>query len=267
VENPTPLFPPVVATETFDRVAFEISGDTATAKLEGATLDEFMGLLHILQHCFPAFLNVAIPEGPWVVYAWGEVASVPFQSQLEANELQGRLWVTTQASQEQKILTAWRRAQLLSKHRRLSNGLHYFHIATRLLNAGHNRFEFMAESLLNLAKSLQSVFGESRDSVRCQLKLLGFDSESIEKKYIPYLVLRNEFDVGHISLSQLSREQSRILHTYADQSEGIFRDLYKQLLARVDRGDYTVLPDTSEVLSTERATVLERLASHLESSK
>lgn len=267
IENPTPLFPPLVASTTVDRVVFRIDGDTVTAKLERATFDDFMGLLHILQYCFPAFLTVETPESPCILYTWGEVSGVPFQSQFDAEELQMRLWVTTQSSQEARVVKAWERAQLLSKHKRLSNGLHYFHVASRLLVTGNNRFEFMAEALLNIAKSLQCIFGETRDSVRQQLAMLGIDANAIERKYIPYLVLRNEFDVGHVSLAQLSREQSQILHTYADQAEGAFRELYKQLLEKIDRGEYALIPDNDEALSADRSAILARLASHLESAK
>jgi hypothetical protein len=262
-EIPHQLFPPLDASVTVDRVTFQINGDIASTRLQGASFDDFMGLLHILSHSFPVFLNVVIPESPSVLYAWGDVGGVKFHSQFEPTEIQGAVTVTSKEGQEEQVLQSWRRAQLLSRHRRLMNGLHYLHVATRLLGVGHNRFEFMSEALLNLAKSLQSVFGESRDSVRAELVKLGVDRDTVERKYIPYLVLRNEFDVGHVSLAQLTRDQCRTLHQYTDRAEVAFRELYKRLLEKLDSGEYVLLADTPEALSRDRVAVLERLAANL----
>jgi hypothetical protein len=92
--------------------------------------------------------------------------------------------------------------------RRLLGGLVYFQTGCRLLAAGRNRFEFVAKALLDFAKTLQSLFGESRDDVRSGLTNLGlFEEADIEAKLIPALILRNEFDVGHVNLTVLSRDQ------------------------------------------------------------
>jgi hypothetical protein len=70
----------------------------------------------------------------------------------------GLATVTSKTNQERLITNSWRLIAVVANSRRLMGGLHYFHVACQLLTAGFNRFEFAAEALLNLAKSLQSTF-------------------------------------------------------------------------------------------------------------
>ena len=141
---------------------------------------------------------------------------------------------------------------------RLMGGLHYFHMACRLLAAGHNRFEFMAEALLNFSKSLQSLFGESRDDIRAELKKLKvFTDDEIEAKFITAMFLRSEFDVAHASLSTLNQDQLKTLHKYTNIVEGAFRKLFEDLLEKVEKGEYTLPPDVKPVLKREKRKILE----------
>ncbi len=79
----------------------------------------------------------------------------------------GLATVTSKTNQERLITNSWRLIAVVANSRRLMGGLHY-----STLTAGFNRFEFAAEALLNLAKSLQSTFGESWDEVRAELEKL-----------------------------------------------------------------------------------------------
>jgi hypothetical protein len=262
-ESSMPLFDPVRTSIVDGRVDFQITGNRATAEIMNASFDDFTSLLNILYYSFPVFLNVLIPESPYALYAWGTVGLDKFQFQFEPTEVRCSATVTSKEGQEERVTLSWRRALKLSAHRRVLNGLHYFHVATRLLEVGFNRFEFMSESLQNIAKALQSIFGESRDSVRAELVKLGYQTDEIERRFIPYLVLRNEFDVSHVNLAMLTREQFKTLHEYSDQAEATFRGLFQRLLEKVDSGKYAVLPDTKSSLSQDRIKVLEKLTANL----
>jgi len=91
------------------------------------------------------------------------------------------------------------------------------------LTAGFNRFEFAAEALLNLAKSLQSTFGESRDEVRAELEKLQIFSEA----------------------------------------EIEFRNLYARLLEKLEAGKYCLRPDVASVLSSDKEAILRRLGKNI----
>jgi hypothetical protein len=191
------------------------------------------------------------------------VGAAQFVFLFQPNELQGSVTILNKEIQEERIAVSWRRTLQFAAHNRLLNGLHYFHVAVRLTDAGFNRFEFMSESIHNFAKALQAVFGETRDSVRGELVKLGYTPEEVERNFIPYLVLRNEFDVSHVSLATFSLDQFKTLHAYSDQAEGVFRSLFQRLLERLENGTYSPIPESDGILSRDRKKAMEKLAAHL----
>jgi hypothetical protein len=153
-------------------------------------------------------LNVYSLEAPYATHAWGRIGEACFQWVFEPTEIVASTKVTSKKNQEKLATRSWRLVARAANSRRLLGGLVYFQTGCRLLAAGRNRFEFVAKALLDLAKTLQSLFGESRDDVRSGLTNLGlFEEADIEAKLIPALILRNEFDVGHVNLTVLSRDQ------------------------------------------------------------
>lgn len=268
VQSLSPLFDPIEASVVANKVDFRIAGSQATISLQGASYPDFVGLIHLAYFSFPVFLNVLIPESPYALYAWGTVGTVKFQLQFHPNDLQGGASVTSKTHQEERVLSSWQRALRLSNRRRLVNGLHYFHVASRLMDVGSNRFEFMAESLQNVAKALQATFGETRDAVRKELEKLGYTTEEIEKEFVPYLVIRSEFDISHVSLSVLTTEQAGVLHEYSDRAVETVRRLFQRVLDRIDANSYTLLPDADDSLSAAKVKILHKLAANLvESAK
>jgi hypothetical protein len=245
VESSTPLYDPLEASIAIAGTVFQIKGNIALVQSRCTSQQDLTDLLGKIYYAFPALLNVYLPDSPVPKYAWGTVGDAKFEWHFKPTEIQTPLKVTSKSHQEELVLASWRRVSLLEQSRRLTGGLHYFHVACRLLALGHNRFEFMAEALLNLAKCLQSLFGEFNEEVRSELIKLGsFSSDEIERRFIPALILRSKFDVSHVSLSLLSRDQLKVLHRYTDSAEYAFRELLQHLLERVERGEYTLLPDT-----------------------
>ena len=133
-------------------------------------------------------------------------------------------------------------------NRRLAAAAYYFYVARRLSEAGHSAFEFMAEVVLNLSKTLEALFGVGGncDKVRTELRKLGYCETDIEERFIPLMILRNNFDVGHVSLSLLKQKQLDALHRYLEFSESNFRELLKKVIAKVENGEY-VLHSTSDL--------------------
>ena len=228
-----PLFEPVEASLNIADTNFRIKQDIVTVTSRCRSPQDLTDLISTVYYAFPAVLNVYLPDTPFPTHVWGTLGNNRFGWIFKPPGLGGRMTVTSKTHQEGLITNSWRLIAVVANSRRLMGGLHYFHVACRLLAAGFNRFEFAAETLLNLAKSLQSTFGESRDEVRAELEKLDlFREADIEAKLIPALVLRNEFDVGHVSLALLSREQLRILHEYTNLAEAAFRELYARLLEK-----------------------------------
>src|SRR5260221_635501 len=125
---------------------------------------------------------------------------------------------------QQRLATAWERLPLVGDlaNRRLLAALHYFHVAVRLNRAGSTSGEFMAEVMLNLAKTMEVLFppsgdGKNRDAARRGLRDLGYEDSEIESDFLPAMALRNEVDVAHVDLSLFTSSPLQHVHAYTER--------------------------------------------------
>jgi hypothetical protein len=174
--------------------------------------------------------------------------------------------VTTQEKQEQGFASAWERMGLLTslRRRRLLAALHYFYVAVRLDRSSSTPGEFMAEVILNLSKVLEVLFppggnGKSRDAVRTGLQELGYAAAEIEGLFLPAMALRNEIDVGHVSLALLTRRHLSVIHAYTQCAERAFRELLERTLNAVAAGKWDVEALTDPKPSESVLEIIERL--------
>lgn len=259
-----PLFDPVTASVRVADTTFEINGNVVTVRSRCTSQQDLHDLLSAVFYAFPAVLNVYFPDAPFPTHAWGQIGSARFNWIFEPTEVRSSTTVTSKGNQERLTTDSWRYVAVVAETPRLMAGLYYFHVACRLLEAGNNRFEFMAEALLNCAKCLQSLFGQSRDDVREQLTRLGKYSEAeIEGKFMPAMVLRDEFDIAHVSLATLEREHLRVLHAYTHLTEPVFRDLLGTILTKILSGEYTLPDDTPRSLTRSKERIISRLANNI----
>jgi len=250
----SPLFPPLAFSAPISGAVFSANGHEITVEAEVGSIQEVADLLGALCYAFPGILNLYLPDSPYAHFAWGDIGGVPFQWQFSGSELRASLTVTTSEHQQQLLVDSWQKVDLVRRHPRLFMALHYFRVACRLLHVGSNRFAFMAEVVLNLSKSLQSLCGEKRDEVRQTLSQLGISELPIEALYLPAMFLRDAFDVAHVSLTQYAPEQLAIIHRYVDQAEASFRTLLAAAIDRVNAGTFqpkqhTPDPNDSNVVS------------------
>src|SRR6266550_2188681 len=91
-------------------------------------------------YALPAVLNVYLPDIPFPTHAWGRLGNSEFRWIFESSG-DGLATVTSKTNQEWLITNSWRLIAVVANSRRLMGGLHYFHVACRLLTAGFNRFE------------------------------------------------------------------------------------------------------------------------------
>ena len=129
---------------------------------------------------------------------------------------------------------------------RLKAALHYYHAARRLIEAGDNVWEFTAEILLNYCKVLEALFGNSRDSIRGQMRLLGYEDAQVESVFIPITLLRNHFDIAHVRLSGPADIENSRITQYIIILESRVGDLIKRVLDKCRRGEYELIPDNAE---------------------
>ena len=255
IQSDPPLMPIEVILD-YTNLCFKLRGNKMLVQTHCDIARDLDELLTSLHYAFPVLLNVEFIDPPTVKYTSGHVGATPFRWELK--EATHSFDITTQERQEGRVVTSFERLQILSgmSNRRLTAALHYFHVSCRLAASGNSPWEFMAESVLNLSKVLEILFGPRRDNVRSELLKLGYSSEEIEGDFIPIMILRNEFDVGHVSISLLKPEQLKALYGYLEQTESNFRGLLRRLLDQVRDGTFKLDQDYDLTLDKDKRKIM-----------
>ncbi|UCG16636.1 MAG: hypothetical protein JSV19_01095 [Phycisphaerales bacterium] len=246
IESKEPLSPLDVTVEELPRT-LRLAGTTFSISQRFASLSEMEDMIESVYFVFPTLVNVPFADPPYIERVDGKVGSTSFRWELA--EWQMGFRTTTQEQQEGRFVKAWERMGVLSERhrRRLVAGLHYFHVACRLARAGSTPGEFVAEVVLNLAKSLEVLFppagdARTRDAARAGLRNLGFSENQIECDFIPAMALRNEIDVGHVELGLFTMDQFKTIHAFTERAEGAFREMLERFLSRIESGQADIAP-------------------------
>ncbi len=263
IESKQPLSPLDVTIEEPSRT-LRLAGTTLSISQQFASLREMEKMIEGVYFVFPTLVNVPFADPPYIERVDGKVGSTNFRWELAEWRMEFR--ITTQEEQEEEFGKAWERMGVLSEphRRRLVAGLHYFHVACRLARVGSTAGEFVAEVVLNLAKSLEVLFppagdGRTRDAARAGLRTLGFSENQIDCNFTPAMVLRNEIDVAHVELGLFTMDQLKTIHAFTERAEGAFRDMFKRLLTRVESGEADIAPHELGSPSDEAIKLVECL--------
>jgi hypothetical protein len=264
-EAETP-FEPLDVTIQHTNMCFEFKGNRLTVSQRCDSLNDLNNSIEIIYYAFPAMLNVDFIDSPVISQVTGTVGAAQFVWGLFSG--QSRLDITNTDHQQERVALAWDRLQLIlpREKRRLLAATHYFYVACRLERAGHTPYEFMSEVLLNLSKTLETLFpgspGETVESARIGLKRLGYSSKEVEKNFIPAMVLRNRIDVGHVSLTIFTSEELSILHQYTEDAEKAFREMLERVFDKMASGEFVPMPYSDSKSHSHASAVIERLRQH-----
>jgi hypothetical protein len=254
IESEKSLIPLDVTIEAPHRT-MTLKGRTLSISQECSSLKELTELIEGIYFCLPSLINVRFADAPYVERVDGRIGQVGFRWELQ--DWRGEYQITTQDLQEERVVQAWNRLSLLAEpsRRRLAAGLHYLHVASRLSNAGVTAGEFIAEVILNWCKALEAIFSPiavkdhgngptkgpgTRDAVRAGLRKLGYDNDVIDRDFIPAMLLRNSFDVGHVQLALYKMEHLQTIHAYTERAGLVFQDMFDRLLTMVEAGQFDV---------------------------
>lgn len=270
IESDDPLAPLDVTVEDGTRTV-TLRGHVFEVAQKFESLRDLDESISGLYFALPMTLNVQFADPPVIEHVDGEIGASAFRWELQDWRMEYD--VTTQSRQEQRFTTAWEHLRLVGlSNRRLLAALHYFHVACRLGRSGATAGEFVAEVVLNLAKTLEVLFppggdGKTRDAVRLGLRQLGYEDEAIESDFVPALALRNQIDVGHVSLALFTRTQLAHIHGYTERAERSFRGLLARALEAAESGKWkppTYVPSPRDEAIEQ---VLSRLAQGSEPTK
>ncbi|MBN1637618.1 MAG: hypothetical protein JW866_01530 [Ignavibacteriales bacterium] len=239
-----PSLEPINAILEVDGLQLEMIGNKLYAKATCENHKILDDLLVALHYIVPILINIEFAEPPIVKLTRGKVGDIPFQWELR-NTLH-QFYITTKEIQEQRVIGSLNRLITISdlSNRRLAAALYHFYVARRLEEAGNSPYEFMSEIILNLYKILEILIGPSRDKVRDELSKFGYSKDEIDFKFIPIMLLRNEFDVGHVSIALFTQTQLDTLYSYLEKTQNDFRDLLKIIINKVEDGSYSLKNDS-----------------------
>jgi hypothetical protein len=222
-------------------VHITIAGAALVAEFELTGPDDLAPRLDAFLYLLPACLTVMLEQACTVVAIRGCVDSSEFG--YEMLDVPYQLFFTSDESRSEQLDQAFGMMGGLSDEsaRRMLASIVYFSRAARLVETGDSRFEFMAEAILNLAKSLEVLFPagqsvESRDAVRAGLSRAGVSTADAEAYFIPLLVLRSELDVAHPKLALPRRDQVESLIKYCGGAIDSTRNLLQLIYQRIQEG-------------------------------
>ena len=262
VEAAKPLKPLRAVIERSFKMCWD--GNRLTVSTTCESWDSMRAIINSLYFGLPLLLAVEFADPPYVERVEGVAGGVPFTWELSRWSMP--IDATTQEHQTERLTQACNRFDLLEdEHQfRLVGALHYFHIACRLRREAKSPGEFLAESLLNLHRVLEVLYGPSRDSVRSALVQLGYGGEEIERDFIPVMLLRNSIDVGHPSLALLKPEQLQTLQRYADGAEHAFRLFLQRLVNEIAAGRAELSPHEIKSPDSDLVQTIETMRSRLD---
>jgi len=214
----------------------------------------------VLYYIFPFLLTIEFIEPPVVKSTVGRVGEVPFR--WEFKNYKFGFDITSKERQEQRVIDSFDKLSFTCNldNRRLAAALSYFYAAKRLRDSGNSQYEFMAEVVLNYCKVLEILFSGKKDKAKHGLSKLGYTDEDIEDNFLTLFDLRNQFDVGHSSLTIYDQQQLTELYEYLEDTEQIFRDLLKRVMDKVKDGSYQLKKDSDFKPKNEKLKILDNIS-------
>lgn len=223
----------------------EMRGNKIYANFKCEDMKHLESVLGSLLTIFPTILNIELVEPPVFNRIVGRVGDAGFRLVISRSTMVHYSFATKE-EQEQRIKNAFNKLQLvtLDSNRRLAAALRYYYLASRLIEAGNSPQEFMAEAILNYCKVLEILFSPERKVVKAELEKLGYDEDEIRLNFTPVMILRNDFDVGHVMLSMFRQNELNALHGYIGDIDGDFKRLLNLVIAKVTDGSYSLRSDS-----------------------
>jgi len=103
--------------------------------------------------------------------------------------------------------------------------------------------------------------------VQAGLAELGYSQEEIEGEFIPIMLLRRGFDVGHVTIKLYKPEELEAFYKYLEDIEFKFRDLLRGILDRVQAGTYEIRQEGDLLPDRKKRREIEKLIGSFEKVK
>lgn len=255
--RPDPGFLPVEVAVPALSGTLAVSGNRFTYAFHADNEEILVSELQFLHFVLPATISAVLTDPVYVEAAEGVIGATQFR--IEHVRSISPVTVLSDELLASRIRESLGTLSLLheSANVRLVAGTRYVHTASRLLAAGFSPWEFMAEALLNYSKTLEVLFGASRDEQRAGLRSVGVPDEDIEGRFIPVTLLRDFLDVAHPKLAQLDSPRLEGLYLFLVGVESDFKGLIARISKALMSGSWILEPgsgvwDTRDLKSLDR---------------
>jgi hypothetical protein len=239
-----------------------VRGGTVTVECECADEREFTNAVEFVYIALPGILAAAVPAPVYVHTIDGAVGNVPFEVTFPGVR-EVSVYVTA-GDDISRAMAA--RLESFSKLRgnvlRVTAAHRYLMQVRRLAYVSFGSNYFVGERILNLAKTLEVLFGDGVDPMRVELRKLGIDERVVELLASVHYV-RDEIDVGHPAMGTLQRDDYDRVLRFADNAERAVTGLLHRLTTEMGEGRY-VLPLSAKPVEARprQSKTISALAKH-----
>ena len=91
-------------------------------------------------------------------------------------------------------------------------------------------------------KILEVLFGSRNESIRRQLRALGYDADRIERCFVPIILLRSHFDIAHARLASPQKIDVPEVAKFILNVEAQMGDLIRKIIQKSESGEFELLP-------------------------
>lgn len=241
----------------------DIDGDTVTVSGPVASPEDVIRLGYFLEYTFAPLLTVQVSayvDVDEVTADVGGVASV----RLELARFQHGVAISTADHRARCVAAALR--PLPEGSERFVIACLYFQHAERLASSSEARVPDLnvSEIIVNLAKCLQVLLGESRTSIRESCDAFGLTKSETEGCIVPIVLFRDQLDGAHAVASPVPQEMLDTLRQFLGRATHNTRALLLRVQDEVTSGRARlkrVVPDTGR--AAERGKLVKAMKEYL----
>ena len=215
---------------------FFMDGNNATFKTSISRLEELYTFIEHVESIFPALFSGILPAPIDVISIRGTLQEFPFEaygnmpssnsSYCTDKELDLKPYFDQYAPQTHQPATP------------LIAAFRYLQQADKLEYSGHHTTTFLPERILNLAKSLESLFPGDNGITRMRELM---STWKIKSEYVELFAtlrhLRNQVDVGHVGFTDLPPGVVAEIHSFTETATKHLRTLLTSLLRNISAQD------------------------------
>jgi hypothetical protein len=253
-------------------VHVDFTGGGVNAKLDGnemrltflaKSLDQANSVVASANRWLPVFLTFHLQTFVWIKRFEVDIAEGTFNFEAVRGVF-GITLATTAHNTEKVVESLGNWVTMDESCARILEALSYFRHAQRLMRLDLQRESMMAEVILNLVKALEIVFSSDREQLRQRAAEWGFESDFIEERIIPLLLLRNDLDIAHAAATPLHPDQYEIVSRFADAAMHSVR-LVLNRMGELLRQKKVTLEPISKSLSKDKEKLLAAIESYVAS--